>query len=735
MKQFFLYLLLFFVGNSLYSQEKIRSLADLKGKDLKVGLVLSGGGAKGLAHIAALEAIEQAGVKIDYIGGTSMGAIIGGLYAAGYTSHQLDSIFHSVDFERIIQDNVPRSAQNFYEKENRDRYMISLALRDGKFGLPAGLSQGVNLYNFLSQLTFGVRKIDDFSKLPIPFLCMATDVETGEEVILEHGDLAQAIMASGSFPTLFAPVEMEGRFLTDGGVMNNYPIDEVRAKGMDIIIGVDVQSPLKTRKDLRSANSVLLQITSYKIANDMKEKREKTDIYIHPDMSNYNVISFAEGQAIIDSGRVATKKIFPHLQWLGDFLKKEEKPLPKIKVHDSLHIGNISFSGNKHYSDAYLRGKLGFQWGEKISFKNLRDGVQNIMATQNFKNINYHICSMEEGEELRFNIEEAPAQTWLKMAVHYDNLYKTGVLLNVSRSSLLQKDDLFSFDFIAGDNIRYKLDYYVDKGFYTSYGFQSRYDRFRRDIAFTGFSLNTGDTNIALTRLKNQFYIQSIFLRQKFLVGIGGEHELYSIKLQPDNFNGQVNYYSAFGYLRYDSLDDAHFATEGIYFNATGHWYLHSQGYGERINPLFLAKADLGGAWRFSERLSAKAIFSGGFHLGLPNAPFLQYVFGGQGDNLFGNLLPFYGYDYLSFGNYDFLKGEMTLSYRFYKRNYIKAIANIANAEDNMFTENKWFSRPKYTGYALGLSSDTIIGPIEVKATYSPETNKFLWLFNIGFWF
>ena len=259
MKQFFLYLLLFFVGNSLYSQEKIRSLTDLKGKDLKVGLVLSGGGAKGLAHIAALEAIEQAGVKIDYIGGTSMGAIIGGLYAAGYTSHQLDSIFHSVDFERIIQDNVPRSAQNFYEKENRDRYMISLALRDGKFGLPAGLSQGVNLYNFLSQLTFGVRKIDDFSKLPIPFLCMATDVETGEEVILEHGDLAQAIMASGSFPTLFAPVEMEGRFLTDGGVMNNYPIDEVRAKGMDIIIGVDVQSPLKTRKDLRSANSVLLQ--------------------------------------------------------------------------------------------------------------------------------------------------------------------------------------------------------------------------------------------------------------------------------------------------------------------------------------------------------------------------------------------------------------------------------------------------------------------------------------------
>ena len=731
---FFLLLFLYTIGS--FSQEKIRSLADLKGKkDLKVGLVLSGGGAKGLAHIAALEAIEKAGVEIDYIGGTSMGAIVGGLYAAGYSAQQLDSIFHATDLEEIIQDNVPRSAQTFYEKENRDRYMVSLALRDGKFALPAGLTQGVNLYNFLSQLTYRVRKIDDFSKLPIPFLCMATDVETGEEVVLEHGDLAQAIMASGSFPTLFAPVDVEGRYLTDGGVMNNYPVDEVRAKGMDVIIGVDVQSPLKKRKDLRSANSVLLQITGYKIANDMKEKREKTDIYIHPDMSGYNVISFQDGQAIIDSGRIATKKVLPHLYWLKRHLKKKDPDIINTKIPDSLRISNITFSGNKHYSDAYLRGKLGFQWNEKISFKDLKDGVQNIMATQNFRGINYHICSTDEGEELRFILEEAPAQTWVKMSLHYDNLYQTSILLNLSRSSFLQKDDFISFDFIAGDNLRYKFDYYVDKGFYTSYGFQSRYDRFRRDIAFTGFSLNTGDTNIALTRLKNQFYIQSIFLRQKFLVGIGGEHELYSIKLQPDNFNEKVNYYSAFGYLKYDSLDDAHFPTEGIYFNATGHWYLHSQGYGERINPLFLTKADLGGAWRFSERLSAKAIFSSGFHLGLPNAPFLQYIFGGQGDNLFGNLLPFYGYDYLSFGNYDFLKGEMTLSYRFYKRNYIKAIANIANAEDNMFTENKWFSKPKYTGYALGLSSDTIIGPIEIKATYSPETNKFLWLFNIGFWF
>ncbi len=735
MKRLFLFLLLC-CASSVFSQEKISSLADLKGKkDLKVGLVLSGGGAKGLAHIAALEAIEKAGVEIDYIGGTSMGAIVGGLYAAGYNAKQLDSLFHATDLEEIIQDNVPRSAQTFYEKENRDRYMVSLALRDGKFALPAGLTQGVNLYNFLSQLTYRVRRIEDFSKLPIPFLCMATDVETGEEVILEHGDLAQAIMASSSFPTLFAPVDIDGRYLTDGGVMNNYPVDEVRAKGMDVIIGVDVQSPLKTRKDLRSANSVLLQITSYKIANDMKEKREKTDIYIHPDMSNYNVISFADGQAIIDSGRVATKKVLPHLYWLKRHLRRKDPNPINTKIPDSLWISNISFSGNKHYSDVYLRGKLGFQWNEKISFKDLKDGVQNIMATQNFRGINYHICSTDEGEELRFNLEEAPAQTWVKMSLHYDNLYQTSLLLNLSRSSFLQKDDFISFDFIAGDNLRYKFDYYVDKGFYTSYGLQSRYDHFRRDISFKGFSLSTGDTNLALSRLKNQLYLQSIFFRRKFLVGAGLQHELYKLKIQSNNFSEKVNYYSLFSYLRYDSLDNALFPTEGLYFDARGFWYLHSNGYGESINPIILIKADVGGTWKVTDRLSGKAMCSAGFHLGLPNAPFLQYVFGGQGDNFFGNFLPFYGYDYLSFGNYDFLKGELSFSYRFYKRNYIKAIANIANANDNMFAERSWFSKPKYTGYALGLSSDTILGPIEIKATYSPETNKFLWLFNIGFWF
>ena len=151
-------------------------------EDLKVGLVLSGGGAKGLAHIGALKVIEEAGIRIDYIGGSSMGAIIGGLYASGYTAHQLDSIFHETNFNILIQDNIPRSAKSFYEKEDAEKYALSLPFDDFRIGLSSGLSRGQNIYNLMSQLTMHLGNVDDFSELPIPFFCVAADIETGEEV-------------------------------------------------------------------------------------------------------------------------------------------------------------------------------------------------------------------------------------------------------------------------------------------------------------------------------------------------------------------------------------------------------------------------------------------------------------------------------------------------------------------------------------------------------------------------
>ena len=197
----------------------------------KVGLVLSGGGAKGFAHIGVLKVLEKTGVKIDYIGGTSMGAIVGGLYASGYSATQIDSIFRSTNFDELLGDYIPRSSKNFYGKRNDEIYALSLPFHKLKIGIPRSYSKGMYTFNLISRLTHNVRHVRDFSQLPIPFFCIATDIESGKQVLLDKGYLPQAIRASAALPTVFSPVELDGRLLVDGGVANNYPIDEVRAMG------------------------------------------------------------------------------------------------------------------------------------------------------------------------------------------------------------------------------------------------------------------------------------------------------------------------------------------------------------------------------------------------------------------------------------------------------------------------------------------------------------------------
>src|SRR5690606_7934087 len=192
----------------------------------------------------------------------------------------------------VINDNLPRAARTFYERDNSERSAVTLPFTNFKLNLPSALSRGQNVFNLLSRLTLHVTDVRHFKKLPIPFFCVATDVELGEAIILNQGNLAQAVTASGAFPSLFQPVIINDRVLIDGGVINNYPIDKLKAKGMDVIIGVDVQDGLASRDDLKSAPSILLQINYYRTINDMIKKDEKTDIYIKPDITDYTVVSF-----------------------------------------------------------------------------------------------------------------------------------------------------------------------------------------------------------------------------------------------------------------------------------------------------------------------------------------------------------------------------------------------------------------------------------------------------------
>ena len=391
-------------------------------EDPKVGLVLSGGGAKGLAHIGVLKVLEEAGVRIDYIGGTSMGAIIGGLYASGYSAHQLDSIFHSTNFNILIQDELPRSAKTFYEKRDSEKYALTLPFDNFKISFPSGLSKGQNVYNLISRLTLHLDDKSRFEELPIPFFCVAVDVETGEEVILDQGYLPQAIAASAAIPSLFSPVMLEGRLLTDGGVVNNYPVEELRKRGADIIIGVDVQDALSERDELISVFRILTQISNFRTVKDMETKVEKTDVYIKPAIEPFSVTSFGRGMEIIEAGEVAAQESMSLLQQIAERQQPRTKdfiPLPEI---DSLYISDVRIEGNHSYPRSYILGKLRLKYPLKTSYKDVNLGINNLSATGNFNKINYKLLPLNQGYVLVLQLEENQNKMialWTKLAERY----------------------------------------------------------------------------------------------------------------------------------------------------------------------------------------------------------------------------------------------------------------------------------------------------------------------------
>lgn len=708
----------------------------------KIGLVLSGGGAKGFAHIGVLKVLEEAGIKIDYIGGTSMGSVIGGLYASGYNASQIDSIFKKTNFDELISDYIPRSSKNFYGKKNDELYAIVLPFSNFRVGIPEALSKGMYNYNLLSSLTRNVRHIRDFNQLPTPFLCIGTNIETGEEVLLNKGNLVQAMMASAAFPSLFTPVEIDGNLLVDGGVVNNYPINEVRKLGADIIIGVDVQDDLMKRKNLKNATRILVQITNLQSIDKMKSKIKDTDVYIKPDIRDYGVISFDKGEEIIRKGEEAAFAVYEKIKSLvteDNFYKK-----PKLKIAtDTLEIQKINTDKLDNYTKEYIRGKLRFKPGSTITYDNLKAGINNLNATQNFSTISYCLQPDGDKDDLDLVLKENPTQTFLKLGLHYDGLYKSAILLNLTHKKTFLKNDVTSLDIILGDNFRYDFNYYVENGFNISFGFRSRLNQFNRNVTTSLSNLVTQNPNVNLINvdfldLSNQAYFQTIFV-QKFLMGGGLEYKYLKINSPTlsnvENVIDKSNYFSAFAYLKYDSFDDKYYPSSGLYFSTDLQTYLASSDYTNTFNPFSMAKAEVS----FVNTLFPKATFKidadAGFTFGNSSVPFFDYILGGYGYSKINNFNYFYGYDFLSIAGNSYIKTGITLDYEIIRKNHINLSANFANLGKDIFTTVDWISMPKYTGYAVGYGLETIIGPIEIKQSWSPEMSKSFTWFSIGFLF
>lgn len=739
MKQLF-WLMLFFLSLQLsFGQEESRP---------KVGVVLSGGGAKGLAHIGVLKVIDSLGIKVDYIGGTSMGAIIGGLYASGYSGKQLDSIFSQVDVDALIQDFTPRDSKNFYQKRNDEIYALTLPFDRFKIGLPSALSKGMYNYNLLSRLTKHVSHIKDFNQLPIPFLCIATNVETGKEVVLNKGILPQSMLASGALPTLYSPVEIKGQLLIDGGVVNNYPIEEIAKLGATIIIGVDVQDGLKSREELRGATGVLTQIANFSMIEKMENKRKATTIYIKPDIKGFSVVSFEKGKSIINKGIEAAKdniSLFEAVKNQQNVAETNINNLQPKKV-DSLAIHQIEINKLENFTRAYIIGKLKFRSNTSVSIANFERGINNLNATQNFQSIAYSFEKTEDGkEDLHLYLKEKKNTTFLKFGLHYDELVKSSILLNFTTNKLLIKNDVLSFDFILGDNIRYNLNYYIDNGFYWSFGLNSRYYSFNRNISndfnngLTLVDLNVNSLNIDFSDFTNQAYVQTIFA-EKFSIGTGVE--LKHLRISSKNVEEtqpvfeKSDYFSVYGFMKFDSFDKKYFPKKGWYFNGDIKSFLYSSNYSNNFERFSIVKADFGLARNFYKRFTITAQSEGGFAVGEQTINYFDFALGGYGFAPINSFRPFLGYDFVGIVGDSYVKSSFVFDYEIHKKHHLNFTANYANIGDKIFeTIDTWLTKPNYSGYAFGYGYESLFGPLEIKHSWSPETrNHFTWI-SLGFWF
>ncbi len=705
----------------------------------KVGVVLSGGGAKGYAHIGALKVIEEAGVKIDYIGGTSIGAIVGGLYASGYSADELEKIMYQLDLNQMILNEKSRRELPFFDKSYREKYILELPFDNFKLGFPNAISSGQGTADELTYLFRHVHDVNKFNELPIPFVCVATKLSNGESVIFREGFLPQVVMASGAYPTLLEPVYIDGEMYIDGGVRNNYPVQEVLDMGADIIIGVDLQEGLLEADQLNSATKVIEQIISYGIAEKSQQQSELVDLSIKPELKGFSVTSFDNKTQIINAGTKAAKDVFSQLQEISRLQGNVPLLHKPIESSEYVLITDLEINGLETYNRSYVKGKLGINPPHLVSYTNIRDGIKSLYSSGNFSKVYYRIKENEKGHQtLSLFIREKPTKQSLKFGLHYDDLFKTGLLVNFTSKHVLFDNSVLSADVVLGDFPRYELNYYIDNGVYPSFGVYSGFKQFDADAQAQNFTESYDDVSLdyQFNEFTNQIYIQST-LFEKYALGGGFEHKYLDIKtnnLPTSDPNRRIEnsyFLSAYGYLRADNLDNPNFPRNGLKFNGLFKYLFSSNA--DDFNETSMVSVNLEGNKSLNRWLSIKGFGEFGTYLSNFPPPSQKFVLGGYVEQKFMNYSRFYGLPFLTASGDNLMVLGSKVQAKFLRNHYLSGFINVANVENDFDDLN--LLNYQYVGYGLGYGYDSPLGPIIGLWTYSPYTKSALFNVSLGFWF
>ncbi|TBU96032.1 patatin-like phospholipase family protein [Stutzerimonas kirkiae] len=407
----------------------------------RTGLVLSGGAARGLAHIGVLKALEQYGVRIDAIAGTSMGAVIGGLYASGYSADELEALALELDWQQVLSDDPPRTDVPFRRKQDDRDFLVKRRLSfqdDGSLGLPLGVIQGQNLALLLERLLVHVSDTRDFDRLPIAFRAVATDIANDEKVVFSRGHLPQAIRASMSIPAVFAPVEVDGRLLVDGGMVDNVPMDVARAMGVERLIVVDIGTPLKPRKELLTVVDVLNQSITMMTRRNSESQLETLsaeDLLVQPVLAGFASTDFGRTRELIDAGYRAASALENRLQGMrepsGDFATAQalgaEPRTPRI---DSIRIVNTS-----KVDDRVIRRYLRQPLGQPLDLERLQKDMGTLYGLDYFEQIEYRVEHGKQGNTLVIDSRGKRSGTdYLRLGINLSDDFRGDSAFNIGAS-------------------------------------------------------------------------------------------------------------------------------------------------------------------------------------------------------------------------------------------------------------------------------------------------------------
>jgi len=537
----------------------------------KVGLVLSGGGAKGISHIGILQAIDSAGLKIDYLTGTSMGSIIGGLYAIGYSGKEIETISNNLNWDAILSNKPDYTQISIDEKDEYGKYSVELGLKDFKPQIGTGLIESETLWLTLNELFLPVYNIKDFSKFNIPFKCIATDLSDGKAVVLSDGEIVTAVRSSMAIPSVFTAIEKDSTKLVDGGIIRNFPVTDIKKMGADIVIGVNLFTGLPDISKLNNLLDVFYQITQYRDAEDLVKEKKLCNLIIEPPVEKYSAGSFDATEDIMRIGKEIGKLYYPYFKHLADSLNKiypiEYSPTGRLPKTEKIFIDEITFEGIHNTSMSLLLHKIQIKPGNEYSAAEINKGFEKAYSSRYYDNVYYELKPTSAGHaKLVCKVKES-LLTQLKLGLSYHSYSGAAILANLTVRNLLLDKSRTMFKVAAGEYFRLFVEHRQIFG-----PKANNYINLSYKTENLPFNIYEGSKNTSLYHLvQNKFdlnYTRVFGINWSLSSGINHQRYKFSPDIA-DNLLAKGNNSNLYAYLRTESktIDRPNFPTHGYDFS------------------------------------------------------------------------------------------------------------------------------------------------------------------------